>query len=120
MRIIKYKPKDFLVISGDDLITLPIIASGGDGVISVIANAFPKEFSEITRQALGGNYVKAQMEHYKIDEFTRLIFADGSPSGVKCLLEMMEICSSHVRLPLVTINSEVKKLLVSQLRAFKK
>lgn len=120
MKIIKYKPKDFLVISGDDLITLPIIASGGDGVISVIANAFPEEFSEITRQALRGNYAKAQKEHYRIDEFTRLIFADGSPSGVKCLLEMMKICFSHVRLPLVSINPEVKKSLASQLRSFKK
>lgn len=118
MKIIKYKPKDFLVISGDDLITLPIIASGGNGVISVIANAFPKEFSEMTRQALAGNYAKAQSLHYRLDEFTRLIFADGNPAGVKCVLEMMKICSSYVRLPLVKVNSQVEKSLSDELKKF--
>ena len=119
MTIIKHKPKDFLVISGDDLITLPIVASGGDGVISVIANALPKEFSEMTRLALAGNFINAQKLHYKIDEFTRLIFADGSPAGVKCLLEKMKICSSHVRLPLVNVNEQVDKSLAKQLSALK-
>ena len=119
MQIIKHRPKDFMVISGDDLITLPIIASGGDGAISVIANALPQQFSEMTRQALAGNYAQAQKLHYKIDEFTRLIFADGSPAGVKCLLEKMKVCSAHVRLPLVNVNSEVEKALGAQLRALK-
>ncbi|MBI4947873.1 MAG: 4-hydroxy-tetrahydrodipicolinate synthase [Bacteroidetes bacterium] len=118
MKIIKYKPKDFLVISGDDLITLPIIASGGDGVISVIANAFPKEFSEMVRQALAGNYSKAQNLHYKVDEFTRLIFADGNPAGVKCLLEKMKICSSYLRLPLVKVNSQLEKSIAEELKKF--
>ena len=120
MKIIKYKPKDFLVISGDDLITLPIIASGGDGVISVIANAFSKEFSEMTRQALDGNFSKAKNLHYQLDELTRLIFADGSPAGIKCVMELMNICSSHVRLPLININEQVKKSLVDAMKAFKK
>jgi 4-hydroxy-tetrahydrodipicolinate synthase len=119
MKIIKYKPKDFLVISGDDLITLPIIASGGDGVISVIANAFPKEFSEMTRQALAGKYTQAQKLHYKLDEFIRLIFADGNPAGVKCVLETMQICSSYVRLPLVRINAQTEKSLSEQLKSIK-
>jgi len=118
MKIIKYKPKDFLVISGDDLLTLPIIASGGNGVISVIANAFPKEFSEMTRQALAGNYSKAQDLHYKLDEFTRLIFADGNPAGVKCLLEKMKICSSYVRLPLVNVNAQTERALEEELKKF--
>ena len=120
MKIIKYKPKDFLVISGDDLITLPIIASGGDGVISVIANALPAEFSEMTRQALNGNYPKAQRLHYKIDEFTRLIFADGSPAGVKCLMEKLKICASHVRMPLVKVNEQVSAGLAIQLKQLHK
>ncbi|MBI4930114.1 MAG: 4-hydroxy-tetrahydrodipicolinate synthase [Bacteroidetes bacterium] len=119
MKLIKYKPKDFLVISGDDLITLPILASGGDGVISVIANAFPKEFSEMVRMAIAGNYSKAQVLHYKLDEFTRLIFSDGSPAGVKCLMEMMKICSAHVRLPLVNVNSQVAKSLAEHLISLK-
>ena len=119
MKIIKYKPKDFLVISGDDLITLPIIASGGDGVISVIANAFPKEFSEMTRQALAGNFSKARELHYKLDEFTRLIFADGSPSGVKCLMKKLEICSVDVRLPSVNVNKQVNLEIDNELKRFR-
>lgn len=120
MKIIKYKPKDFLVISGDDLITLPIISSGGDGVISVIANAFPKEFSEMTRQALAGNFSGARALHYQLDEFTRLIFADGSPGGIKCLMEKMGICAAHVRLPLVGVNAQVEKALGDELGRFRK
>lgn len=119
MKIIKYKPKDFMVISGDDLITLPIIASGGDGVISVIANGFPKEFSEMTRQALAGNYSGAQKFHYQLDEFTRLIFADGSPAGIKCLMEMLKLCSSYLRLPLVNVNAQIVKSLAEELKKFK-
>jgi len=120
MQIIKHKPKDFLVISGDDLITLPIIASGGDGVISVIANAFPREFSEMTNQALAGNYLKARELHYKIDEFTRLIFADGNPAGVKCLLNNMKLAPPYVRLPLVQVNSQVEKALKTKYMRHKK
>ena len=120
MKIIKHKPKDFLVISGDDLITLPILASGGDGVISVIANAFPKEFSEMTRQALAGNYSVARKEHYKLDEFTRLIFADGNPAGVKCVLNMMKIASPFVRLPLVQVNSQVEQALKEEYSRYAK
>lgn len=119
MKIIKHKPKDFLMISGDDLITLPIVASGGDGVISVIANAFPKDFSEMTRQALKGNFTQAQKLHYKLDELTRLIFSDGSPAGVKHLMERMSLCSSYIRLPLVNINAEVAKALDKELKAYK-
>ena len=119
MKIIKYKPKDFLMISGDDLITLPIISCGGDGVISVIANAFPKGFSEMTRQALKGDYASAQKLHYKLDELTRLIFADGSPAGVKHLMEKMKICSSYVRLPLVNINVQTSKSLDKEMKSYK-
>ena len=119
LKIIKHKPNGFLVISGDDLITLPIIASGGDGVISVIANALPKEFSEMTRQALAGNFLEARKLFNKSDEFIRLIFADGNPAGVKCLMEMMEICAAHVRLPLVNVNVQIEKALAEQLNLLK-
>ncbi len=104
MRIIKNKPKDFLVISGDDSMTLPIIACGGDGVISVIANAFPKDFSEMVRSALEGNFEKARKLNYKLIDIIHAIFVDGSPPGVKGLLSMMNICSEHVRLPLVSVS----------------
>ena len=120
MQIIKHKPKDFLVISGDDLITLPILASGGDGVISVIANAFPHEFSEMTKQALAGNYTNARKLHYKLDEFTRLIFADGNPAGVKYILNTMKVCQPFVRLPLVQVNSHVAQALKSEYASHRK
>ena len=109
MRIIKNKPKDFLVISGDDNLTLPLIAAGADGVISVVANAFPKVFSEMVRLSLKGNFKKAQQLHYKTFEITEQLFADGNPGGVKCALEHLGICSSFVRLPLVKPNEQVQK-----------
>jgi 4-hydroxy-tetrahydrodipicolinate synthase len=105
MKIIKYKPKDFLVISGDDLLTLPMIACGADGVISVIANAYPKNFSELTRQMIAGNVKEAQKIHYNLTDIIEQIYADGNPAGVKALLELLKICSSQVRLPLVKINT---------------
>ena len=103
MKIIKEKPKDFLVISGDDVLTLPTIASGGDGVISVIANAYPKDFSEMVRLALEGNFDKARKLHYKLLEITQAIYVDGNPAGVKGLLSVMNICGEHLRLPLVSV-----------------
>ncbi len=104
MKIIKGKPKDFLVISGDDVITLPFIACGGDGVISVVANAFPKDFSDLVRSALEGNFDKARKLHYKLFDITNAIFVDGNPPGVKGLLSVINICSEHVRLPLVSVS----------------
>ena len=106
MEIIKNKPKDFLIISGDDALTLPLIAAGADGVISVVANAFPKEFSEMVNLALAGNMKKAREIHYKLLKFINAIFEDGSPSGVKAALEVMELCSNNLRLPLVKVNKQ--------------
>ena len=104
MRIIRDKPKDFLVISGDDSMTLPIIACGGHGVISVIANAFPKDFSEMVRSALEQNFEKARKLNNKLMDITHAIFVDGSPPGVKGLLSTLNVCSEHVRLPLVSVS----------------
>lgn len=112
MKIIKYKPKDFLMLSGDDLLTLPIIASGGDGVISVVANAFPKDFSEMTRQVLSGNLKEAQRLHYKLTDFIEQIFADGNPAGIKAALEALKICSSDLRLPLVKVNRKTQSAII--------
>ena len=98
MKILKNRPKDFLVISGDDVISLPMIACGADGVISVVANAFPKDFSEMIRLSLDGNFEKSRKLHYKLLEI------DGNPSGVKGLMTAMNICSEHVRLPLTSVN----------------
>lgn len=104
MKIIKSRPRDFLVISGDDAITLPLIACGADGVISVVANAFPKDFSEMVRLALDGNYDRSRKLHYKLMDITQAIFVDGNPSGVKGLLSVMNVCQEHLRLPLVSVS----------------
>jgi 4-hydroxy-tetrahydrodipicolinate synthase len=107
MKIIQKKPKDFLVISGDDMLTLPVIASGGDGVISVISNAYPKDFSEMVRLCLSGNFDKARKIMYKLHDITHAIFVDGNPSGIKGLLCTMNICLEHVRLPLSPVGKSV-------------
>lgn len=119
MKIIKYRPKDFLVISGDDTLTLPIIASGGDGVISVVANAFPKDFSEMTRQILAGNVKEAQKLHYKLTDITEQLFVDGNPAGVKEALELLNICQAHVRLPLVKVNKATQNALKEMVSMYK-
>ena len=119
MRIIKHKPKDFMVISGDDNLTLPIMACGGDGVISVVANAYPKDFSEMVRQSLAGNYTSAQKLHYKLTDITEQLFADGNPGGIKHVLELMKICPANLRLPLVKPNTAVQKRLTELVSAYK-
>ncbi|MFN2395173.1 MAG: 4-hydroxy-tetrahydrodipicolinate synthase [Bacteroidales bacterium] len=106
-RIINEKPEDFLVISGEDPNTLPFMAIGGDGVISVIANAFPAEFSNMVRHCLQNNYEKAREIHYKLFDIIEAIYSDGSPSGVKALLEIKGLVKNNVRLPIVKVNKGV-------------
>ncbi len=119
MKIIKYKPKDFLVISGDDNLTLPMVACGADGVISVVANAYPKDFSEMVRQILAGNVKEAQKLHYKLTDITEQLFADGNPAGIKAVLELKDICKAHLRLPLVNINKDTQRTLEKLVKAYK-
>ena len=99
--IIKNKPRDFMVISGDDGITFPLITLGAVGVISVIGNAFPREFSRMVRLALNGDYDKALQIHHRFTELFSLLFVDGNPAGVKCLLNAMGFIENELRLPLV-------------------
>ncbi len=99
--IIKNKPRDFMVISGDDGITFPLLTLGAVGVISVIGNAFPKEFSKMVRMALNGDYEHALAIHHKFTELFSLLFVDGNPAGVKCLLNAMGYIENELRLPLV-------------------
>ena len=99
--IIKYKPSDFQVISGDDGITLPLISIGVEGVISVTGNAFPREFGQMVRLALSGDYANALNLHYNFLELFELLFTDGSPAGVKSILNMMGYIENVLRLPLV-------------------
>lgn len=99
--IIKNKPSDFMVISGDDGITFPLITLGAVGVISVIGNAFPREFSRMVRLALEGDYKRALTIHHRFTELFSLLFVDGNPAGVKCLLHAMGFIENELRLPLV-------------------
>lgn len=108
MKIIKHRPDNFLVISGDDNLTLPLIASGADGVISVVANAYPKDFSDMVRSALIHDLKTAQKLHYKLMEITEQLFADGNPGGIKYVLAQKKITQATVRLPLVEPNDAVK------------
>lgn len=99
--IIKNKPSHFDVISGDDGITFPLITLGAVGVISVIGNALPKEFSRMVRLALNGDYPNARQIHHKFTELFKLLFVDGNPAGVKAMLNSMGLIENELRLPLV-------------------
>lgn len=107
MRIIKGKPENFLVISGDDALTIPLIAAGGNGVISVLANAYPAECSELVGNALKNNFKSARDIHFRFMEAIELLFADGNPSGVKAFMSLMNLCHNNLRLPLVPVNKTV-------------
>lgn len=119
MKIIKNKPKNFMVISGDDNLTLPVIAAGGVGVISVVAQALPHDFSEMVRQCLKGNFSKAQTLHYKITDITDQLFADGNPGGIKYALSLLGKCEPYVRLPLCEPNDTVKDKLKKLIKEYK-
>jgi len=99
--IIKNKPADFDVLSGDDGITFPLITLGATGVISVIGNALPKEFSRMVRLALNGDYDSARTIHHRFTELFSLLFVDGNPAGVKAMLNSMGMIENVLRLPLV-------------------
>jgi 4-hydroxy-tetrahydrodipicolinate synthase len=104
MSIIKDRKKDFLVISGDDAITLPLIASGADGVISVVGNAFPAEFGAMVHHAMKAELNEARPLHYRLLEITQLMFVEGNPAGVKEVLAHLDICEHYLRLPLVPVS----------------
>lgn len=106
MQVIKYKPKDFMLISGDDALTLPLIACGAAGVISVVANAYPKDFSEMVRLSLQGNFTAALPLHYKYTDIISSMFAEGSPSGVKAYLAEMGLCKGTVRMPVWPVSDK--------------
>ncbi|NVO18361.1 MAG: 4-hydroxy-tetrahydrodipicolinate synthase [Bacteroidetes bacterium] len=107
MEIVRLKHKDFLVISGDDLLTLPLLAMGCDGVISVSANAYPQEVSQMVQLGIKGEMKKAREIHYRISEFTKALFADGNPAGIKAALEIKGLISNHLRLPLVKVEKNL-------------
>lgn len=109
MRILRDKPEGFEVISGDDAITLPMIALGATGVISVIGNAYPKRFSDMVRKCLAGDFAGARPDHFRMLEAVDTLFAEGSPSGVKAYLHEMGLCGNHFRLPVVPVSETLRE-----------
>jgi 4-hydroxy-tetrahydrodipicolinate synthase len=107
MQIINDKPKGFQVISGDDVLALPIIALGGTGVISVAANAYPKEISDMVNYALKGDLSKACPLHYKLLDIINALFEEGNPAGIKALLEIQKIAPNNFRLPLTSVSEKL-------------
>lgn len=108
MKIIQTAPKDFLVISGDDMIALPMVLAGGSGVISVIGEGLPKEFSEMIRLGLAGKVKEAYALHYKVADSIDYIFEEGNPVGIKALFHKLGLCELDVRLPLVEASEELQ------------
>ncbi|HDZ41964.1 MAG TPA: 4-hydroxy-tetrahydrodipicolinate synthase [Bacteroidetes bacterium] len=106
MKIIKDKPDKFLVISGDDLIALPIITLGGSGVISVLGNAFPSEWKEMISLALKSDLGSARELHYKYTELIDLLFIDGNPAGIKSVMNSLGLCQNYLRLPLTAVSRQ--------------
>lgn len=106
MYIIKDKPEHFIVVSGEDALTLPLMAVGVSGVISVVANAFPKEFSSMVQFALNNNFKEAEKIHYRLLEFIDYLFIEGNPAGIKAALEILGIIENNLRLPLVKVSDK--------------
>ena len=113
LELIKNKPKDFLIISGDDDLALNVILAGASGVISVIGQAFPKEFSTLIRYGLEGNNKKAYEIHFKLMDVINLIFSENNPAGIKAVLQALNLTKLEVRLPLVIASEELQKEIVN-------
>jgi 4-hydroxy-tetrahydrodipicolinate synthase len=107
MKIIKGKPENFAVISGDDMLAVPIISAGGVGVISVLANAYPVQCSEMINHALKSNFKSAREIQFNLIDLIELLFIEGNPSGIKAILGAMNLCQNILRLPLVPVSRPV-------------
>lgn len=109
--ILRNRPSGFSVYSGDDLLSLPFLSLGADGVISVVANAFPKTFSEMVKMAMAGNYKQALVLHERLLPVVKHIFQEGSPAGIKAILAQRGMIQPHLRLPLMEVSSQLKSVL---------
>lgn len=118
-QIMRDKPEGFLMISGDDPVSLPMIALGAVGVISVIGNALPKQTSDMIRHCLNNDFKAAQKAHFNLIDFTRLCFVEGSPAGVKTALKQLGICNDTVRLPLVQVSDYTAGQIIKETQKFK-
>lgn len=117
MKIMKHRPPGFLVLSGDDQLTLPLIGAGADGVISVIANAFPFEFSSMVRNALEGDYAAARHYNNLLLDVHPWLYVDGNPPGIKAALELLGFCKRDVRLPQVPVSETTYNALKKEMEA---
>ncbi|HZH86565.1 MAG TPA: 4-hydroxy-tetrahydrodipicolinate synthase [Brumimicrobium sp.] len=115
MQILKNAPSDFAVLSGEDALAMPIAALGGHGVISVVANALPKEFSTMMNATFKGDLITARKHHFEVLDITNQFFAEGNPSGIKCCLNLLGICKDTVRLPLTTVSDALKNQMDKEL-----
>lgn len=120
MEILRDKPADFNVLSGDDGITQPLMALGAQGVISVAANAYTKPFSRMMRSMKEGRTEEALRLHYAMLKMNQLIFADGNPAGIKCLMSHMGLCENVLRLPLVKANEKVEADIIEEWERLRK
>ncbi|MBT3209182.1 MAG: 4-hydroxy-tetrahydrodipicolinate synthase [Bacteroidetes bacterium] len=119
MNIIKEKPRDFMVISGDDALTLPLIVIGVEGVISVTANAFPQVFVKMMENSLKGNFYTARKCHYDMINIIDTLFSEGSPAGIKATLSILEISQNYLRLPLTPVSRTTYLKLQEQVERLK-
>lgn len=108
MHIIQNKPEDFTVLSGEDSITLPLMSIGSEGVISVVGNAFPAEWSNMVHYALKNDFKSAQKIHYQMITIIEKLFAEGNPAGIKCVLHLKGIIDNYLRLPLVPVSKDLE------------
>jgi len=108
MEIIRLKPDGFGVLSGDDALTMPLIAAGADGVISVVANAFPKRFAEMVHSSIEENLPRAREAHYELLPITKMFFEEGNPGGVKVSLNEQKIAGETMRLPLYPVSDSLR------------
>lgn len=116
MAIIDQRPEGFLVISGDDNLTLPMLACGGEGVISVSGQAFPKVFTEMVNSGLAGDFATSRKAHYRLFEITKMLFEEGNPGGVKAALAAQGICGKDMRLPLWAISADLESRIVAEMK----
>lgn len=120
MRLIQHAPEGFLVISGDDMVTLPMVLAGGAGVISVIAEGFPQQFSQMVRLGLERRVDEAYKLHYEIADSIDMIFEQGNPAGIKHIFKELGLCDDNVRLPLVNINADLAARISAFVKAYAK
>jgi 4-hydroxy-tetrahydrodipicolinate synthase len=116
MEIIKNRPENFAVFSGDDAVTLPLIALGADGLVSVASNEFPELMSQMTNAALDGDFAKAREIHYRILPLMEANFIESSPAPVKFVMKEMGLLDETLRLPLVPVTDKSREILISVLR----